>query len=448
MAAPAPVVILVEPQLGENIGAAARVMANFGLSRLRLVKPTRRLAQPAGATHRRSGADRMLDEAAAVTTPSTAAIADCTFVLATTARAHDQAKPVIGPDEAAACWRRTSPRARTSRAVRARALRPRERRGRRSPTASSPFRSIPAFASLNLAQAVALVAYEWFKLSAGGALPFAMPREIARRAARSSCWPSSPISNASSSGVEYLPPGWRSAPPCWSICATSSPACSRPSRTSRPCTASSWRWPKAARVPRAAACSTARKRQAARAARRTWRRPRSLRARTGARAGAAAAPQSDRRRAAVLGRALNDRRFAGKGFKRQVPIGPHIADFVSFPLRIVIEIVPGEAKAARRRPRERATGLARRPRLSRDRGRGRGHRGRCRRHHRQARRRSRRMSPATERLRTNSSLNQLYLRTNRQDNDRVRHIGCRNSPAILPADRAAFLARAGPSGGG
>src|SRR5499425_3906089 len=94
-----PIIVLVEPQLGENIGAAARVMANFGLSRLRLVKP--RDGWPNMQARRAaSGADRILENAQLCDTVE-AAIADCTFVLATTARAHDQAKPVIGPEEAA-----------------------------------------------------------------------------------------------------------------------------------------------------------------------------------------------------------------------------------------------------------------------------------------------------------------------------------------------------------
>src|SRR5438874_5743297 len=59
---PGPVVILVEPQLGENIGAAARAMANFGLSRLRLVKPREAWPNPK-ARAMASGADRVLDEA-------------------------------------------------------------------------------------------------------------------------------------------------------------------------------------------------------------------------------------------------------------------------------------------------------------------------------------------------------------------------------------------------
>ena len=95
-----PIVMLVEPQLGENIGAAARAMANFGLSRLRLVAP--RQAWPNDkARIMAAGADRILERAELYDTLA-AAIADCSFVIAATARAHDQAKPVIGAAEAAA----------------------------------------------------------------------------------------------------------------------------------------------------------------------------------------------------------------------------------------------------------------------------------------------------------------------------------------------------------
>src|SRR5215468_4837167 len=94
-----PIVVLVEPQLGENIGAAARVMANFGLSRLRLVAPRQPWPNPK-ASMMAAGADRVL-EAAELFDTTAAAIADCTFVVATTARAHDQAKPVLGPEAAA-----------------------------------------------------------------------------------------------------------------------------------------------------------------------------------------------------------------------------------------------------------------------------------------------------------------------------------------------------------
>src|ERR1700733_9366251 len=96
---PGPVIVLVEPQLGENIGAAARAMANFGLSRLRLVKPRQGWPNDK-ARMMATGGSRIID-AAQLYDPLEGAIADCNFVLATTARAHDQAKPVIGAAEAA-----------------------------------------------------------------------------------------------------------------------------------------------------------------------------------------------------------------------------------------------------------------------------------------------------------------------------------------------------------
>src|SRR4030095_16034142 len=95
-----PVVILVEPQLGENIGMAARAMGNFALSRLRIVNPldgwTNIAAQRAAA-----GADQILEKAVLFDTVERA-VADLTLLFATTARAHDQAKPVVAPSEAAA----------------------------------------------------------------------------------------------------------------------------------------------------------------------------------------------------------------------------------------------------------------------------------------------------------------------------------------------------------
>jgi len=96
---PGPVVILVEPQMGENIGSAARAMANFGLGRLRIVKPREGWPNPQ-ARKMASGADRVLDDAVVYDTLAEA-IADCTLVFATTARAHDQAKPVVDAEVAA-----------------------------------------------------------------------------------------------------------------------------------------------------------------------------------------------------------------------------------------------------------------------------------------------------------------------------------------------------------
>src|SRR4051812_8546076 len=94
-----PVVILVEPQLGENIGMAARAMGNFGLTRLRIVKP--RDGWPnISAQRAASGADYILDRVELFDTVEQA-VADCGLLFATTARAHDQAKPVVPPETAA-----------------------------------------------------------------------------------------------------------------------------------------------------------------------------------------------------------------------------------------------------------------------------------------------------------------------------------------------------------
>src|ERR1700692_3807671 len=168
-----PVVILVEPQLGENIGMAARAMGNFALTRLRLVKP--RDGWPnISAQRAASGADHILDRVELFDTVEQA-VADCTLLFATTARAHDQAKPVVAPDVAA-----REMAGRIEGGGTAGILFGRERAGLLNEEVGLANRIItfpvnPGFASLNLAQAVLLVGYEWFKLSTAGELPFAMP---------------------------------------------------------------------------------------------------------------------------------------------------------------------------------------------------------------------------------------------------------------------------------
>src|SRR5690349_19721543 len=94
-----PAIILVEPQLGENIGMTARAMGNFALSRLRIVNP--RDGWPNIAAQRAAaGADHILERVELFDTVE-AAIADIDLLFATTARAHDQAKPVMAPEAAA-----------------------------------------------------------------------------------------------------------------------------------------------------------------------------------------------------------------------------------------------------------------------------------------------------------------------------------------------------------
>ena len=118
-----PCIILVEPQLGENIGAAARAMANFGLRRLRLVNPRdgwpnkRAVAASSGAEHVIEAAELFDDVASAV--------ADLRFVFATTARSREAPKVVRGPEEAARMLRQRGRRGdRHRRPVRPRALGP------------------------------------------------------------------------------------------------------------------------------------------------------------------------------------------------------------------------------------------------------------------------------------------------------------------------------------
>ncbi len=168
-----PIVILVEPQLGENIGMAARAMGNFGLTRLRIVNP--RDGWPnVHARRAASGADHILDKVELFDTVEQA-VADLTLLFATTARAHDQAKPVVAP-EAAAQEIVSGVAAGGQVGI----LFGRERYGLQNEEVALANRIItfpvnPGFASLNLAQAVLLIGYEWFKLSTAGALPFAMP---------------------------------------------------------------------------------------------------------------------------------------------------------------------------------------------------------------------------------------------------------------------------------
>ncbi|AWM87613.1 RNA methyltransferase [Microvirga sp. 17 mud 1-3] len=166
-----PVIILVEPQLAENIGMVARAMANFGLSELRLVSPRNGWPKK-GAHSAASGATHILESAKLYDT-AREAIADLNFVLATTARARGQMKRVFGPEPAMAEAHR---RVREGQGVGI--LFGRERTGLENDEISLAdaivtFPVDPQFSSLNLAQAVLLMAYEWQRQATGSALPFA-----------------------------------------------------------------------------------------------------------------------------------------------------------------------------------------------------------------------------------------------------------------------------------
>jgi tRNA/rRNA methyltransferase len=343
-----PVVILVEPQLGDNVGAAARAMANFGLARLRLVKPRDGWPNPR-AWVAASGADRILDEATLHDTIE-GAIADLTFVLATTARAHDQAKPVVGPEAAA---REMAPRVAAGEGVGL--LFGRERYGLENHEVALADRILtlpvnPAFASLNLAQAVIIVAYEWFKLSTGGALPFAMPQK-SEAAPREQLMAFFANLERELEKVEFFRPAekhetmsinlrnifHRMAPTRQDIQTLHGVIMAIAEGRKGPAKGGVLDGTEAemlrallaehdhGRVPN--------ERSPVRGLSRLLRRN-----------------PTDAER--ILWDALTkDRRFAGRGFKRQTPIGRHITDLVAFPLRLVIDLVPDDESAAAARAR-------------------------------------------------------------------------------------------------
>lgn len=160
-AAGGPTIVLVEPQLGENIGMVARAMANFGLSQLRLVNP--RDGWPSEkARAAASRADHVID-AVEVFDDLPTAIADLNFVFATTARQRDGFKRVAGPVEAGRAMR-----ARQQAGQHTGILFGRERFGLDNDEVGLAdeivtFPVDPGFASLNIAQAVLLMSYEWMK---------------------------------------------------------------------------------------------------------------------------------------------------------------------------------------------------------------------------------------------------------------------------------------------
>lgn len=153
-----PIIVLVRPQLAENIGKAARAMLNFGLTELRLVAPRDGWPNP-DAGPAASGADEVLAEARVFATTAEA-VADCTHVIATTVRKRGVIKPVVDAAEAAVLVQ--------AEAGRNAILFGAERSGLATEDVALA-RTIltipvnPAFSSLNLAQAVILVAYEWSK---------------------------------------------------------------------------------------------------------------------------------------------------------------------------------------------------------------------------------------------------------------------------------------------
>jgi tRNA/rRNA methyltransferase len=338
-----PVVVLVEPQLGENIGAAARAMANFGLTELRLVRPRDGWPNPQ-AVRSASGADRVIEGAGLYDTAQ-AAIADCTLVLATTARVHGQVKPVISPEEAA---RQMQPRIVARERVGI--LFGPERTGLENRDVGLADFIVtlpvnPAFSSLNLAQAVLIMAYEWFKIASGGALPFetqvrsgtapkqqlhaffeALERELERveffRPPEKRATMALNLRNI----FHRIQPTTQDVQTLHGVIMAIATGRKGPARggvlESKEATALRELLAEhgSGRVP----SEQGPVRGLARLLRRN-------------------PTEAERRLWVAL---VNDRRFAGRGFKRQIPVGPHIADFVSFPLRTVIDVVPAQESGA------------------------------------------------------------------------------------------------------
>jgi len=162
----APVIILVEPQLVENIGMTARAMMNTGLSELRLVDP--RDPWPLGEVHQQrmaaasSGADEILQNAKIFATLEEA-IADLQFIYATTSRTHDMVNRIMTPRAAI-----PDMIARAAQGQKVGVMFGRERTGLVNDyivhaNAKITIPLNPEFASLNLAQAVLLIGYEWYQ---------------------------------------------------------------------------------------------------------------------------------------------------------------------------------------------------------------------------------------------------------------------------------------------
>ena len=340
---PGPVVVLVEPQLGENIGAAARAMANFGLSKLRLVKPLQGWPNER-AVVMAAGADRVLDGAIVYETLADA-VADCTYVVATTARNHDQAKPVLSAADAAQAL---APKVAGGETVAI--VFGRERIGlenhevaRADAIVTLPVN--PAFASLNLAQAVVVVAYEWFKLASGGQLPFSAPDKS----------PPAPKQQLDAffadlerelDAIEFYRPHEKRgvmSTNLRNIFNRMTPT-EQDIRTLHGITmalAQGRKGPARGGVLDGTQAELLRSLLDERGT------PLAPGERTPVRGLAKLLRRNPTEAERALWQALTtDRRFAGRGFKRQTPVGPHIVDFVSFPLKCVIELVPDEEGAA------------------------------------------------------------------------------------------------------
>ncbi len=183
MAEAGPAIVLVQPQLGENIGMCARAMLNCGLTELRLVAPRDGWPNPA-AVSTCSGAHEVIERAKVFNTTAEA-VADLQFVLATTARGRDMTKQIFAPDQAIAEIRRRSAAGGQKCGI----LFGPERTGLENDDIAMADGILniplnPAFSSLNLAQAVLLVAYSWYSVGEAAVQNLIREEELSPPAAK------------------------------------------------------------------------------------------------------------------------------------------------------------------------------------------------------------------------------------------------------------------------
>ena len=342
---PAPVVVLVEPQLGENIGAAARAMANFGLARLRLVKPKQGWPNERAAVMA-AGADRILESTLSSTRPwrrpSPTAPSCSPRRRAITTRPSRW----FPPSRRRRKWRRGSLRARRWRCVFGR-----ERNGLENHEVGHgrPHRDAAGQSGVRLAQSGAGGGDRRLRMVQADRrrrTPCRAVASVRRRRPSSRSRPSSPILSASWRRSSFSVRR-KNAASCRSTCATSFIASQPTKQDMRTlhgvimALVQGSKGPARGGVLDPSQAQGLREMIAEQGAGRARRR-----AHAGARAGAAVAAQSDRGRAQPV--AGDDRRppLCRSGFKWQVPVGPHIADFVSFPLKCMIDLVPAHGGRA------------------------------------------------------------------------------------------------------
>jgi tRNA/rRNA methyltransferase len=267
------------------------------------------------------------------------AIADCTFVLATTARVHDQAKPVMAADEAAAAVAQRVASGETVALVFGR-----ERIGLENHEVALADAIVtlpvnPAFASLNLAQAVAIVAYEWFKRAGGGDLPFGQPEKSPPVTKQQLASFFADLDRELEKAEFFRPEEKRGTMTInlHNIFRRMQPT-QQDIRTLHGVITALVQGRKGPARGGVLDSEEAQRLRDLIAEHGSGRVPGE---RGPVRGLARLLRRNPTEAERILWQALtNDRRFAGRGFKRQVPVGPHITDFVSFPLKCVVDLVP------------------------------------------------------------------------------------------------------------